>query len=321
MISTPRDDVDSEAEATGRPDTSRRLAGLWLAARPRHWVKNLACFAGLVFSGRMTRAGAIVEAVASFAAFCLAASSVYLLNDVLDRELDRLDPEKRGRPIASGLVPVGLALAGSLGLAIISLLASTRLGPVCLGVLVAYLGLNVAYSAGLKHVVLLDVLIIAFGFVLRVLFGVYAVEVRPTPWVVLCMFFLALFLGFAKRRHELGRTLAEGLAPGHCRPVLRDYEVGFLDLLLGMTASMAILCYALYTITGRPDRPTLVLTVPIVVFGVIRYLLLVMVRGGGGTPETHLITDPVLIATVLLWVAACAAILYLPSLPLFKPIP
>ena len=128
-----------------------------------------------------------------------------------------------------------------------------------------------------------------------------------------------MFLGFAKRRHELGKDLEDGSSPSHRRPVLGSYDLNLLDLLLAMTATMAILCYALYTITGRPDKPMLVVTVPIVVFGVIRYLLLVLVRGEGGTPETHLITDPVLVGTLALWSATCAAILYLPPLPMFEP--
>ena len=302
------------------PTFPARLVGLVRAARPGHWIKNLGCFAGLVFSGRMLRADSVVEAIGAFGAFCLAASSVYLLNDVFDRDRDRLGPEKRSRPIASGLIPVGLALGASAVLAVVSVGASGLLGPRCLIVMLAYLALNIGYSVRLKHAVLVDVLVIAVGFVLRVVFGVYAVHVRPTPWVVLCMFFLATFLGFAKRRHELGEAPGGGPEGASLRrPVLGSYDLKLLDLLLGMTASMAILCYALYTVNGRPDRPLLVVTVPIVTFGVIRYMLLVLVRGGGGAPEVQLITDRVLLATVGLWMLACSAILYLPPLPFFEP--
>lgn len=177
---------------------------------------------------------------------------------------------------------------------------------VCAGVVGAYLLMNIAYSVRLKHVVLLDVGVIAFGFVLRVLLGVYAVGVRPTSWIVLCMFFLALFLGFAKRRGEMG---GEG-SGSHRRPVLAAYRVEFLDLLLVMTATTSVICYALYTVTGYQDNATLVVTVPLVTYGIVRYLLLVTVLGQGESPERLLVTDRVLQGTVALWVALCVLILY-----------
>lgn len=169
--------------------------------------------------------------------------------------------------------------------------------------------MNVAYSLRLKHAVLLDVGLIAVGFVIRVLYGVYAIGVRPTPWIVLCMFFLALFLGFAKRRGELGQGGGDG-DESHGRPVLVQYRANYLDLLLAMMATMAVLCYALYTVTGRPGNATLVVTVPLVTYGVVRYMLLVMVRGAGDEPDTLLLTDRALVVTVLLWVLLCVTILY-----------
>ena len=208
----------------------RSLIPLAQAARPRQWIKNFACFAGLVFSGRMFEPAAIVESILAFAGFCLAASAVYLLNDVVDRRMDRLNPSKRDRPIASGLVPVSWALGASGVLAVGALGTTIWLAPICLMVLALYLVMNVAYSLRLKHTVLLDVLIIAFGFVLRVLYGVYAIEVKPTSWIVLCMFFLALFLGFAKRRGEMHLM---GDDEPFRRPVLSKYRISFLDLMLG----------------------------------------------------------------------------------------
>lgn len=294
---------------TGAPPTlGRRLSGLGRAARPTHWVKNLSCLAGLVFSGRLFQGRAVAMAALAVAGFSLASSAVYLFNDVCDRGFDRLSPAKRGRPVASGLVPVGWALAGSAALAAAAFGSSLRISPVCAGLMVAYLGLGVAYSVRLKHAVLLDVGAIAFGFVLRVLYGVYAVGVLPTAWVVLCMFFLALFLGFAKRRGELRAAGADD--PGSRRPVLAKYRTDFLDQLLVMTASMAVLCYALYTATGRQGNATLVVTVPLVTYGMTRYLLLVTVRGGGEAPERLLVTDAPLVATALLWLGLCVAILY-----------
>lgn len=174
-------------------------------------------------------------------------------------------------------------------------------------VLSLYLVTNVAYSIRLKHTVLLDVLIIAFGFVLRVLYGVYAIQVKPTSWIVLCMFFLALFLGFAKRRGEMHLI---GEAEPFRRPVLSKYRISYLDLMLGMTATLAILCYALYTVTGHRGNASLVVTVPLVMYGVSRYLLLVTVEGEGEAPEKLLVSDRILLGTGALWVASCVLVIY-----------
>jgi 4-hydroxybenzoate polyprenyltransferase len=284
-----------------------RLGGLVASMRPRQWIKNLACFAGLVFSGHLFDAAAVGAAAWAFAGFCLASSSVYLVNDVFDRRADAANPKKRARPIASGRVPVGLALAASAALAAVAVASALPLTPGCLAVLVTYLLISLAYSARLKHTVLLDVVIIAVGFVLRILYGAFAVAVPPTPWIVLCMFFLALFLGFAKRRSELVRS-EEG-AVGR-RPVLVKYRTGLLDQLLAMTATMAITCYALYTVIGRPGHGTLVVTVPLVVYGIYRYLLIVLVFDVGDAPEKDLLNDLPLMAAALAWIVLCVVIIY-----------
>ena len=225
----------------------------------------------------------------------------------MDRRLDRLNPSKRDRPIASGLVPVSWALAASALLAFGAFGLTLWLVPICSALVGVYLTTNVAYSLRLKNTVLLDVLLIAFGFVLRVLHGVYAIEVKPTSWIVLCMFFLALFLGFAKRRGEMHLI---GAAEPFRRPVLSKYRIGYLDLLLAMTAALAILCYALYTVTGHRGNASLVVTVPLVTYGVARYMLLVTVDGEGEAPEKLLVTDRFLLGTAALWVACCALIIY-----------
>lgn len=286
----------------------RKAAGLVAASRPRQWVKNLACSAGLIFSGRLFEWVAVGDAALATLGFCLASSSVYLLNDVCDRRDDAANPRKRTRPIASGVVPVGLALIASAILALAALASTAPLPRPCTWILAAYLAMTAGYSLRLKHTVLLDVILIALGFVLRILDGVYAVSVPPSPWIVLCMFFLALFLGFAKRRSELGR--GEDADPRR-RPVLVKYRTDFLDQLLGMTATTAILCYTLYTLLGRPGGETLVVTVPLVVYGIYRYLLLVVVHEAGGAPDRDLLEDPLLVATVILWVSACVLIIYL----------
>jgi 4-hydroxybenzoate polyprenyltransferase len=297
--------LDAEAVRAGR------IGGLVASMRPRQWIKNLACFAGLIFSGHLFDAASIRGAVLAFAGFCLASSSVYLINDVFDRRSDAANPKKRSRPIASGRVPVGSALAASVALAAAALGLSLLLTPGCQAVLTTYLVMGLAYSARLKHTVLLDVMIIAIGFVLRILYGAFAVGVPATPWIVLCMFFLALFLGFAKRRSELARFALGG--PGH-RPVLIKYQARLLELLLAMTATMAITCYALYTVIGRPDKPgheTLVVTVPVVVYGIYRYLLIVLVFDVGDAPEKDVVDDLPLIVAVVVWIALCILILYL----------
>lgn len=281
------------------------IKGLIVSARPRQWVKNLACFAGVIFSGRLIDPRSLGASMLAFVGFCLASSAVYLINDVCDRRADAENPKKRGRPIASGEVSVRAAILGAVGLGGLAVGSSMGLPVACRLMLGLYLAMGVAYSIRLKHTVLLDVIIIALGFVMRVLYGVFAVRVAPTPWIVLCMFFLALFLGFAKRRSELGQIDA-----GHQRPVLRKYRTDLLDMLLAMTATMAITCYSLYTITGRPENATLVVTVPLVVYGVYRYLLLVVMFDVGDAPDRDLFDDLPLIATVLLWVVLCVVIIY-----------
>jgi 4-hydroxybenzoate polyprenyltransferase len=298
--------TESES-STARVSPARRVVGLVAAARPRQWVKNLACFAGLIFSGHLFDADAIGAASWAFLGFCLASSSVYLVNDVCDRRSDAANPKKRSRPIASGIVPVSWAIAGAVALAMVAVGSSLALSPGCRAVLAAYLLMGYAYSIRLKHTVLVDVLIIALGFVLRIIYGVFAVGVAPTPWILLCMFFLALFLGFAKRRSELNQFNGNDSTR---RPVLVKYRTVLLDLLLAMTATMAILSYALYTLIGRPGNETLVVTVPLVVYGVCRYLLLVVVFDIGDAPDESLLADRMLLVSVGLWVVLCVAILY-----------
>lgn len=294
-------------DAGGPASAWRRAIGLAHAARPRQWIKNLACFAGLLFSGKLFQGAAIELAGLAFAGFCLAASGIYLINDVIDRPLDRQHPGKLSRPIASGLVPASWAILAALALVAAALGSSLALPPPCRIVLAAYIAMTLAYTVRLKHTVLLDVLLIALGFVLRVMYGVYALGIKPTSYIVLCMFFLALFLGFAKRRGELN-LLGDGEA--HRRPVLRKYSVAYLDQQLNMTAAMAILCYAFYTVTGRPGNASLVLTVPLVYYGISRYLILVKVHGSGDAPEKQVVGDPVSLTIVVTWAALCILIIY-----------
>ena len=238
--------------------------------------------------------------------FCLASSAVYIFNDIIDREKDRLNPRTAMRPIASGALPVGAAAVAFCVLAVVSALSAFWLSLSCLMVVLTYGVMNVFYSIRLKHIVIADVMCIALGFVLRVVFGVYAVGVLPTPWIALCMFFLALFLGFAKRQAELARFSTDA---AQVRPVLLKYDVNYLNMLLTMSATMAILCYALFTVTSNKN-PTLVVTVVPVVYCVNRYLLQVMLFGHGASPDKILLSDKRLWAGILGWLAAYVVITY-----------
>lgn len=301
-------DLLEEAKPTMRTSDARRLvADLIRSARPGQWTKNLACFAGLIFSGRMIELSAIWQASVAFLGFCLASSGIYLINDVFDLPLDRENPSKRHRPIASGRLSAPHAIVAAAVLLSAALSSSLALPIPCRVVLAGYVVMALAYSARLKHTLLVDVVIIALGFVLRVLYGVFAVEVLPSPWVVLCTFFLALFLGFAKRRGELARLVVED---HRRRPVLVKYSVDLLDLYLGMTATMAILCYTLYTVAGRSGDAELVVTVPVVVYGVSRYMHRVIVEGLGDAPERQIPGDRLLVGAVAVWVSLCVLIIY-----------
>jgi len=282
------------------------LLALVQLLRPRQWVKNLACFAGLVFSGQLFVAGQILHAAIAFATFSAMASAIYILNDFLDRDKDRNNPRTAQRPLASGTLPLWLA-----GIAFIALLIAAGAGTFTLGwkstlMLGGYAILNICYSLRLKQTVIADVMCIALGFVIRVLFGVYAVEVQPTAWIVLCMFFLALFMGFGKRKAELA---AHGENSPAIRPVLHKYNLNFLDLMLGMSATMTIICYALFTVAAHKN-PSLLVTIVPVVYCVTRYLLQVLVSPHGESPEVLLLKDRRMGAGILCWVGLCVVILY-----------
>jgi 4-hydroxybenzoate polyprenyltransferase len=279
--------------------------------RPRQWTKNAAVLAPLLFARSVFAGDSAWRAVLAGVAFSLAASGVYVLNDWLDREKDRLHPEKRHRPIAAGRVGPGLAAAllGACwgGAAALSL----HLGTAFSGVLGGYVAMQVLYSSWLKHQVLVDVLVIAIGFVLRVVAGAVAISVPVSNWLYLCTLLLALFLGFAKRRAELG--VLEGDAGAH-RANLGEYSVALLDQLISVTAACCILAYGLYTVSPDTVRHVgsddLKFTVPFVVHGIFRYLYLVHRRGLGGSPEKVLLTDAPMVVTVLGFLALAAGVLY-----------
>jgi 4-hydroxybenzoate polyprenyltransferase len=278
-----------------------------VSLRPRQWSKNLLVFAGIVFAAKLGDAVRWGEAAAAFAAYCALSSAAYLVNDVRDREHDRLHPVKRERPIARGELSAAAALGIAALLAAVALGAAAWLGLASLGLLLGFAALQAAYTFGLKHLVLVDVLAIGALFVIRAAAGADAVEVRISPWLLLCTALLALFLALAKRRGELVLVGARE-TPG--RPVLEGYSLELVDQLVSVVAASTVIAYSLYTFTAR-DSKALMITIPFVIFGVFRYLLLVHRDDLGEEPEQVLLTDVPIIVTVSLWAAAAALILAL----------
>ena len=273
-----------------------------VAMRPRQWTKNLLLFAGIIFAAKLGDPARWAAAVTAFVAYCAASSAAYLVNDVRDAESDRLHPVKRSRPIARGELSPRSALLLAAALALAALVLAGTLGPPSLACLAAFVALQAAYSLGLKTFELVDVLAIAGLFVLRASAGAIAVDVRISEWLLLCTFLLALFVALGKRRAELG---LDGV---HARPALDGYSVALVDQLLAIVAAATIAAYTGYALAAHDTR-WLVATVPLVVYGLFRYLLLLHRRGLGEEPETLLVEDLPLLVTVAVWAAACAVIL------------
>jgi len=288
------------------PVVARRRAGAALAAlRPRQWSKNLLLFAGLLFAAKTGDATRWGEAVAAFAAYCAASSAAYLINDVRDASYDRLHPVKRGRPVASGELEPRTAVALAAVLATAALGIAGALGLGSLAYMLGFLALQAAYTGGLKHVVLIDVMAIGGLFVLRAAAGAEAVAVRISPWLLVCTALLALFLGLAKRRGELVLVGAEE-TPG--RPVLEGYSLELVDQLVSVVAASTISAYALYTFTARESK-AMMATIPFVLFGIFRYLYLIHRRDLGEEPELVLLTDAQTLLCVVAWAVTSAIIL------------
>ena len=289
------------------------LAGLVRSLRPAQWAKNTFVLAPLVFAGGLAAPGALARALAAFATFCAASSAVYLANDLRDREQDRNHPRKRHRPIAAGTLPAGVAGAAAVVLGAAALAASPALGRDFAAALGGYLALQGLYTLWFKRVVILDALAIALGFVLRVYAGAAAVSVAVSPWLFLCTIFLALFLAFSKRRHELV-LLADGASSQ--RGVLTEYSPVFLDQMMNVVTASAVVCYALYAVApetvAKHGGRSLLVTVPLVLFGIFRYLYLVYHRQEERNPTEAILRDPPFLINMALWGAAVLAIVYGP---------
>ena len=285
----------------------RRRPGvaLGIALRPRQWTKNLLLFAGIVFAAEVGDARKWLEAGAAFVLYCAASSAAYLVNDLIYAPADRLHPVKRRRPLARGELSRRAAVVAAVALVGVGTVLALALGPVAVGFLALFLAIQTAYTLGLKHVVLVDVMAIAALFVVRAAAGADAVDVRISPWLLVCTALLALFLALGKRRSELVLVDAEA-TPG--RPVLEGYSVELVDQLIAIVAAATVVGYTVYTLSARESQ-ALAATIPFVLFGIFRYLLLRHRAGKGEEPENVLMTDAPILATVGAWAAACAAIL------------
>jgi 4-hydroxybenzoate polyprenyltransferase len=281
-----------------------------VALRPRQWVKNIFVFAPLVFASRLFDPHDASIAFAAFVTFCALSSSVYLVNDIRDREADSRHPVKRRRPIAMGELTPAVASAASVVLAVAALIAAFKLSPGFGRAASAYFVLNLAYSFGLKRVVILDVMIVASGFLLRAWAGALAVDVAMSHWLVLCTGLLALFLGFVKRRQEL---VALGGEPT-TRASLREYSLPFLDQMIGIVTGATVVAYSLYAfspeVAQKLGTQHMGLTIPFVLYGIFRYLYLVHQKGEGENPTALFLSDRGLLLGVFFWGVAVVTALY-----------
>ena len=279
--------------------------------RPRQWTKNGVVFFGLIFDKQLFLVEPFLRTLAGFALFCLLSSAVYLFNDIADVEADRHHPEKKFRPIASGKLPVNVALGAALALTLIAIPVGYLLSPIFAVLLALYLLTNLLYSRWLKHISILDVLVISSGFVLRVGAGVALITVeRFSPWLYMITILFSLYIGFGKRRSEM--NLLERGASAH-RKVLEGYTIPLLDQYITIVSGMTIVAYSLYTFSAPnlPENHTMMLTIPFVVYGIFRYLQLIQTGHAAGSPDEVALKDRPLQVTVVLWCLAVVAVFYL----------
>jgi len=292
--------------------SSGRLAAMIRLARPHQWIKNALVLAALVFGHRLFVFHDVVVAFIAFVAFCALSSAGYVLNDIADRDADRLNPEKCDRPLARGDLTVAAAGRTALSLAAIAAVLSIALGPGFVGIAALYAALQLAYSLWAKHQVIVDVIAVAFGFVLRAFAGGVAIHVEVSPWLVFITFVLALFLVLARRRHELIALGDDAVAH---RSALSHYSVRLVDQMISIVAGATLVSYMIYTASAEVEAKLgtrhLYLTVPFVAFGILRYLYLIDERNEGGDPASELLHDLPLMLAVALWILTDIALLYL----------
>ncbi len=286
------------------------IYGLLRTLRPRQWIKNIFVFAALVFDQKLTDWALLGKTVFAFILFCMISSTVYIINDLADIEKDKLHPKKKRRALPSGQMKPWFAVVAAIGILAVCLPLSFWLNPYFGLIVLTYFLLNLAYSFALKNVVIIDVMVVAAGFVLRVAAGVVVVDAeRFSPWLYLCMIFLALFLAIGKRRNEL--ILLAGGANSH-RRILDQYNVDMLDDMTHLVTTGAVIAYSLYTFSAvnLPANHTMMLTIPFVIYGIFRYQYLIHVKGEGGAPEMLLYTDLPLLVNFVLWGVAVVLVMY-----------
>ncbi len=298
------------AHTSSKPGVIAMARALFKTMRPRQWTKNGFVYAALVFDGKLFEPTLFLRTTVAFVCFCLISSATYLINDLVDIEKDRQHPTKRHRPLAAGTLPPWVAIATAILFVILCLPVAFWISPSFGAILTGYLLLTLAYTFYLKRVVIVDLLVLAGGFVLRVAGGVAVIDVeRFSPWLYVCMVLLALFIVMGKRRHEL--ILLEGKASSH-RTSLENYNLRFIDEMIALVTSAIVMAYSLYTFSA-PNLPlnhTMMLTIPFVLYGLFRYLYLIHVKGEGGAPEELLLRDRPLLIDVALWVVAVVIVMY-----------
>ena len=295
---------NATSSSTAAPSSVFRAA--ISALRMKQWTKNALVLAAIIFSGHFTNPEDWVNVGIAFASFCCVSSAGYIINDIRDREADAKHPRKSKRPIASGRLSVGTARIEAVALCLIGGAAAFLVSPPFVAIVVAYFATTMSYSLYFKDLVILDVMLIATGFIWRAVAGAVAIDVAISPWLLICTAFLALFLGFNKRRAEL--NLLQGDAGAH-RKNLTQYSPAMLDQFQGITTSGAIISYALYTVNG--PTPWLMLTMPYVLFGIFRYIYLVDQQGAGGAPDETLLRDRPILATCALYALTAVIVLRL----------
>ena len=319
LSSPPSPSAPAPASSASPPAgrTPSLPVALLLALRPRQWSKNLLLYAGFLFTLNQvwqplqpSMWHALLHASLGVLLFCAVSSGIYLINDLRDLEQDRAHPVKRNRPLARGLVPEWLAVVTAVVLLSLGIAGAWLLRPLFGGVAALYVAMQIAYTLKLKHLVILDVFVIALGFVLRAISGAIVLYAHISPWLYIVTFLAALFLGLCKRRHEL--VLLTGGAVHH-RRILQEYSTELLDQMISIVTASTIMAYSLYTFKaeGLPDNNLMMLTIPYVLYGMFRYLYLVHKRSSGGSPEEVLLRDRPLLVAILLWAATAATILTL----------
>jgi len=285
------------------------VRGLIREMRPRQWSKNLLLFFGLIFAQKLTDPYLLGLATAGFVVFCAASSAIYIVNDLVDLDRDRHHPVKRNRPLAAGTVTPIQAVVLAVVLLVFSIVGAFALRPEFGVITLAYIALMVAYSFWLKHIVLIDVFAIAAGFVIRAVAGAIVVGVPISPWLYVCTVLAALFVALAKRRHEL---LLLSTGAGRHRRILEEYSPELLDQLITVVTAATVMAYSLYTFSAEnlPKNHAMMLTLPFVLYGIFRYLYLMYMKNGGGSPEEVLMKDAPFLVNAVLWMATAVAILY-----------